>query len=417
MTTLEANVRARLAPAVRRPAVLMPTWIAVVASRLLVLAAGIAGAILTKRVPSWTQFDPTRITSHLGAVGDVLAAPAVRWDSIHYLQIAEHGYTYAANTPFYPLYPLLIHILAWVVQSQVLAGVIISCTSYAVALTLLYRLTRDELGDSTARTTVLLLTFAPLSFFFSAVYTESLFLAFLVGSFYLARRNRFAWAGLAAAAATLTHVEGILLTAPLVLMYWRSRGRSFSLRGLSSWGGAALALPALSLAGFCVYLHAQGYGWLAPVSNANTSGYGRSMVGTPKMVWQAITAALAGLVQTLQGYKPMAPNVDGPFSTGFTNMVYLVVLVIAVAAFVAAWRRLPREYTLFAALSLVVATSSAVGGRPLESFDRYALSIFPLWMGAAAWLEHRKLLRPVLMISSTCLVFYVIEFTRWTFIA
>lgn len=416
MSVVAARVRSRAAAttAIRLRA---PTMAAVFASRLLVLAAGATGALFTKRVHFWSEFDPMHITSHLGSAGDVLAAPLARWDSIHYLEIAQHGYTRAANTAFYPLYPLLIHTLAWIVPSEVLAGAMISSAAFAVALSLLYRLTREELGEATARTTVLLLAFAPLSFFFTAVYTESLFLALVVASFYLARRQWFVWAGLAAAAAALTHVEGILLTAPLAWMYWRSKGHALGVRVLRSWGAASLAMPATALAGFCVYLHAQGYGWLAPVGTANTGIYRRSLVGTPVMVWRAIDAGVSGLTQTLHGARPIEPADGGPFAIGFQNLVYLILLLIAVAAFVAAWRRLPREYTLYAFFSLIVITSSAVAGTPLQSFDRYLLGIFPLWMGAAAWLEQRGLTRPVLLLSSGVLVFYTVEFSRWVFIA
>jgi hypothetical protein len=295
--------------------------------------------------------------------------------------------------------------------------VLISCVAFLVALVLLHRLTHDELGEGPARTTVLLLAFAPLSFFFTAVYTESLFLALLVGSFYLGRRGHFVWAGLVAAAATLTHVEGILLVAPLAFMYWQREGRSLNPRLLWSWGAAALALPAVALVSFCIYLHGLGYAWLAPVTSANTSNYGRSLVGPPIMLWRALTAAVAGLAQTVHGYAPVQPTLDGPFAPGFQNLVSFVILAIAVTAWLAVWRRLPREYAILAGLFLIVITSSAVVGRPLESFDRYTLCVFPLWMGAAAWLEQHRLSQRTLWLSSGLLVFYVVEFARWVFVA
>jgi hypothetical protein len=416
MSALDASIRARFAPGGSN-AGRIPTMALVLGSRLLVLAAGTAATLLTKRVHLWSMFDPSHITSHLGTVGNVLAAPAVRWDSIHYLEIAQHGYVNSADTPFYPLYPLLIRALAEIVRSPAIAGVLISCVAFVVALTLLDRLTRDELGGEAARATVLLLAFAPLSFFFTAVYTESLFLALLVLSFYLARQGCFARAALAAAFATLTHVEGILLTAPLAYMYWRSRGRSLSPRALCSWAAASLALPGLALAGFCTYLHALGYGWLAPVSNANMSNYGRTMVGPPLMLWKAVSAAADGAWQTLHGDRAVAPTIAGPFDPGFQNIIYLAILGIALAALLATWRRLPREYAIFAALSLLVITSSAVVVRPLESFDRYTFAIFPLWMSAGAWLAERKLTWRVLSLSSLLLVFYAVEFSRWVFIA
>jgi hypothetical protein len=414
-TTVNA---ARSGTAVRsRLGALIPLWAIVVCSRLIVLAAGTAGVLFTHRVRFWEWYDPHRLSLSLGSLGNVLAAPALRWDGIWYVTIAEHGYRRAGLTPFFPLYPLLMRVVAWIVRSYVLAGVLVSVVSFAIALVLLHRLAKEEFSARVADSTVLLLAFAPLSLFFTAVYTESLFLALLVGTFYLARKQRFILASLTAAAAALTHIEGVLLVAPLALMYWRSRGGTFLLRRLWSGSMASLALPLVALAGFFVYLHTQGYSWLAPVTNANSTGYSRTLVGTPVMIWRALDAGLTGLWQTFHGYRPIATDVADPFRIGFQNLIYLVVLVIALAALIAAWRRLPREYAVLAILMLVVTTSSAVAGRPLESFDRYLLPIFPLWMAAAAWLQEHRLTRPVLQISSLLLVFYTVMFARWVFVA
>ena len=58
----------------------------------------------------------------LGSLGNVLAAPAVRWDSVWYVQIAEHGYRALGPTAFFPFYPLLIHVGSWLVVSPIIAG-------------------------------------------------------------------------------------------------------------------------------------------------------------------------------------------------------------------------------------------------------------------------------------------------------
>jgi hypothetical protein len=398
------------------PGVRIPLWLAVVCSRIIVLAAGTTGSLLSGRIHGWGQFDPTRLSTGLGSVGNVLGASVLRWDGIRYATIAQHGYQTARSTVSYPLYSLLIHIVSWVLPSAVIAGVLISTVSFTIGLLLVHRIASEELGPRVADSTVLLLAFAPLSFYFTAVYTESLFLALTVGSFYLARRQRFALACVAAAGASLTHIEGVLLVAPLALMYWRSRGSTFELRRLWSWSVTLLALPPLAIAGFFAYLHTQGYGWMAPVTNANAANYGRTMVGPFVMVYRAISDAAIGLQQTLAGVKPISPAIGDPFNPGFQNLIYLGVLVIAVLALVSVWRRLPKEYALYATLVMVVCTSSAVAALPLEAFDRYMLPIFPLWIGAAAWIEKRRLLPTVLTISTLMLIFYVVMFSRWVFV-
>jgi Mannosyltransferase (PIG-V) len=394
----------------------MSAWVAIACSRLIALAAGAAGATLIPPTVGWRAFDPHGLTLSLGRVGNVLAASTDRWDGVHYVAIAQHGYRTAADTVFFPLYPLLIHIVSWVTRSEVLAGVLISLAAFVVALILLHRLAREELGNRAADATVLILAFAPLSFFFSAVYTESLFLAFSVAAFYLARHERFAFASMAAAGATLTHLEGIVLIAPLALMYWQTARERSPTRKLIAVQAAPLLLPAVALAGFVVYLRLHGYAWTAPLSN-ETGNYHVQFTGPLITLARAISAGLTGLWQTLHGSTPLATGDNSPFSPGFQNLVYLVIVSICVVTFAGAWRRLPKAYCLYTALVLIVCTSGPVEGDPLHAFDRYVLVLFPLWMVAGAWLSERRVTRYIVEIEAALLLFYTFEFAHWVFIA
>jgi hypothetical protein len=69
---------------------------------------------------------------------------------------------------------------------------------------------------------------------------------------------------------------------------------------------------------------------------------------------------------------------------------------------VVCWRRLPAPYTLFAAGVLAVALS----GSNLDSFERYAMSAFPLSMGAALVLGEPQLERTVLTLLAAGLAGY-----------
>src|SRR5579875_1333913 len=260
------------------PTRLPPLVWAVITSRLLIVLAGVLATSQSTRVQDWALLDPTRLSSSFGSLGNALTATVVRWDSLHYLSIAEHGYKPAGDTQFFPLYPFLIHAFGWVVRSDVIAGLLVSVTAFTVALVLLHRLTREELGDRAATAAVLLLTFAPLSFFFTAIYTESLLLALSVGCFYLARHDRFVAACAVGALAALTHGEGFLVFAPLAYMLWERRGRPRSPRRLICWEAGALLLPILAFAAVFAYQHAIGFGWLAPITGSQSIGHARMMV-------------------------------------------------------------------------------------------------------------------------------------------
>ena len=68
------------------------------------------------------------------------------------------------------------------------------------------------------------------------------------------------------------------------------------------------------------------------------------------------------------------------------------------------WRRLPASYTLFAAAVL----ATAVAGNNLDSFERYALSAFPLSIAAALVLTQTQLERTVLALLSAGLAGYAL---------
>jgi len=64
-------------------------------------------------------------------------------------------------------------------------------------------------------TTLFLIIIFPASFYFIAGYSESLFLTLSLTVIILSRRRQWIWAGIFAALATLSRVQGILLTVPI----------------------------------------------------------------------------------------------------------------------------------------------------------------------------------------------------------
>jgi len=79
-------------------------------------------------------------------------------------------------------------------------------------------------------------------------------------------------------------------------------------------------------------------------------------------------------------------------------------VLLAVAMLVVCWRRLPAPYTLFAAAVL----ATAVAGSNLDSFERYALSAFPLSIAAALVLREAQLERAVLALLAAGLAGYAL---------
>src|SRR5690606_6486657 len=119
------------------------------------------------------------------------------WDSARYADIAQNGYGPDDGEPriirgFFPLYPLVMRLFVAITplpsntEGYVKAGPWVSQIAFLVAVVLLARLVVRAHGPSIARTACLLFSISPLSFFFSAGYSESLFLVLVIAAFLLA---------------------------------------------------------------------------------------------------------------------------------------------------------------------------------------------------------------------------------------
>ncbi len=111
-----ATLRAGLGA--ERTAALRDVWLACWSSRLLVWIAGSGAVAVLGFGPVRHAFNPPGITRGFGWLGDVLAAPAARWDAAWYLVIAHYGYRpefgafTAPRDAFFPLYPLGVRALS-----------------------------------------------------------------------------------------------------------------------------------------------------------------------------------------------------------------------------------------------------------------------------------------------------------------
>jgi hypothetical protein len=190
------------------------------ASRFGVLLIGFLAVILI-------GFPPEATNRWQIYANDLLDLPG-RWDTGWYLGIANEGYQYDPTLPrenqqniaFFPAYPMSMRILSVFFGRQVLwTGVVISLVSFYLALVYFLRLARDLLKDEDqAVTAVTLLAAYPFAVFFSAAYTEGLFLLTLMGAVYHFHNHQLGRAAMFGFACGLTRPNGALLSIVLALM-------------------------------------------------------------------------------------------------------------------------------------------------------------------------------------------------------
>jgi Mannosyltransferase (PIG-V) len=372
---------------------------ALVVSRLVVWATGAVAVAVWGLGARVTLFDPGAVTRPFGAAGNALVAPLARWDSVWYLAIANDGYP--ADDPrraaFFPLYPLLVRAANTVVREPILAGTLVSLACFAVALVLLHRLTALELGAPAARMTVWALALFPGAVFFSAVYSEALYLALSVGCLYAARTGRWGMAGMAGALGAATRSAGVLLVVPLAVL-WLARGER------RPRDAAWIAVVPLGLVAFCAALAVGGGDALAPFHAQDI--WFRHFAGPFVGVWDGTTAAWRGL----HHLDDKAARAD---------VVLFCFLVLAVPAVVGTLRRLPPAYGAYVLAALALPLSYPVGPQPLMSLPRFLAVLFPLFMWLGAWLAEAGRVRraAVLVPSAAGLLAVTAVFATWHWIA
>ncbi len=445
-------VAGSLGPA--RATAVRDSWRALWSSRLLVWAVGAATLLTYGFGPVRHAFNPPGLTRGFGWLGDLLAAPAARWDASWYLVIAHYGYRpdlggfTASRDAFFPLYPLGLSGLGRLGVPLIAAGVLISLLALALALYGIHRLTTLELatlarrrsgatraasagardGD-VARLAVMVTAFAPMAFFLSAVYSEALYLALSAGLFYAARRGRFALVGVLAALAGATRSTGIVLLLPALILYLygpredrcpdHPLARGFSPRYRVRRDVLWLALAPVGLLLYMAYLGLAGGDPLAPFHAQDV--WGRHFAGPYLGMWDGLQAAFEGARQLFsmqQAHAYFATGGESPFVAAEHNLLLFAFLAAALVATVGVLRRLPAAYGAYVIAALALPLSYPVTAQPLMSLPRFLVVLFPLNIWFALWLAERPRLRlPALAGSGLLLAFFLAQFATWHWVA
>lgn len=330
------------------------------------------------------------------------------YDTEWYLSIAQFGYLTDTDHNklsicFYPFYPALVKLFHFIVPGgYFMAGVVVSNLFLLVALYYLMRLVEGEYRDSRLGllTAELMLLF-PFSFFFSIAYTESVFIAFTVLTFYTLRRKKWLLAGLFGMLAALTRNHGVLLMAPILIeilydheFFRRFRDKTAS-RGAWTLGllrrFAAVVLPA---AGIGIYL----------AVNKVVTGNAFQFLVYQKEHWK----------QKFGFFADLLFRHTGKIYTGETRYAFgiwipgILLFFLALLLLLFCGKRLRLSYAVYA-LAYIIISFSPTG---LLSGPRYVGGLFVLYLMGALLLRHapEQVRSSAKIVLSFSLCYYTILF-------
>lgn len=347
---------------------------------------------------------------------NILIDGLVRWDSDRYRDIALRGYT-ASDTAFFPLYPLLVRLLYKVLGHNIyLCGLLVSNLMFLVGLAYLYALVHQEYDEETAGRAVFYLAAAPAAFVFSAFYSESVLLAFMMASFYYARNQRWFLAGLMGAAASAARVPGILTSVFLLLeacwqqgirflpqaWNWKAQLAQFKqdLRLIpGAWRGFLAA--AGSTSGLVAYMIYQKIRFNDPLSFFHQqANWSRNLGGD----W--LNRLLIGTFQQLHlGGDFWAGQIDVNLLQDVVATLIFLSLVIAVIL------KMRPSFSMFTLLAFLTPLLTAT----VYSMRRLTLTLVPCFILLAVWGRRPWLDRIIVGFSLSFQVYLVILFSHWIF--
>ncbi|NUQ83889.1 MAG: hypothetical protein HUU11_04170 [Anaerolineales bacterium] len=308
-----------------------------------------------------------------------------RFDTNWYLRIAAYGYQgLAGSTAYFPLYPILIRLLSFVIEPMI-AAVLVSNIALFGVLVLLYRLVSRLADEHAARRTLIYFLVFPTSFFFMAAYTESLFLLFATGSLSAASRRHWRRAAALGMLSALTRLQGILLFFPLLYMIW-NENKNPSPRNIFLRALPLVIIPAATLA-FFIFSNFS-------MITALQGNWHASFVFPWANVWASITLL-------------MSP--DG----GIIDTMNLIVTLGFIAMMFAIWKNLPVEYSLYSIVMLITPLFRMNATQPLVSMMRYALAIFPAFMVFGFWGENKWVNRVIVYLSLALQLYLSAQFILW----
>ena len=315
-----------------------------------------------------------------------------RWDSIHYLDVAQNGYAgddggeQRFMIVFLPLYPSVIYLAHYLIPDWQAAAMVVSNICCAGAFCYCYLLTQKESGRRAARVAVFYFSIFPTAYFLHIAYSESLFLFLTIAAFYYARQGRWLPCALLGMLATASRLSGLAIMLPLAFEYFQQK--NFRWRQIR-WDSLLLGLIPLGLLAY-LYLNYHYFGDPFKFLEFQREHWYRSLsspVPELQWEWEGLTA-------------------DDPIERVMQHGSQLVAFVIGTVGLVVAAFRLRPCYTLYLAMSWVLIFC--------DSFTlcspRYLLTLFPLFILLGQW---RRPIWGHYSVTTLCLLFYALNVTQF----
>lgn len=317
-----------------------------------------------------------------------------KWDTRHYLKIAQYGYS-GITIVFFPLYPFLIKVLTFVLQNYLLSALIVSNVAYIFAAYYLYKLVLLDFDKEDALRSVIYFSVFPTAYFLHAAYTESLFLALTIASFYYARKERWAVSGVIGMLAAMTRVTGIILLPVLLFEYlYQKQFKKENIRKDILW------IFVIGL-GLVVYLGL----------NYITYGDPLKFLEIQAENWEMhLSLPTKGFFTAWEWGSIFWRAPSDSIQSGWTQITFVLLSLILI---IYSFFRVRLSYSLYALATWLIIISTSLW----QSIPRFTLTLFPIFIILAILGRRKESNFLIIFLSLIFYALYLILFVnyRWAF--
>lgn len=320
-------------------------------------------------------------------------------DSGWYTSIVHAGYSYVpgkqSNVAFFPLYPLLIKLVMSLTNLNIyVVGFLISNICLLFGLYFTYKISLLYLTKKATRRVLVLMLVFPTSFFYSTLYTESLYLLVVSASFYYYLNHKYLLSGIWGGLACLTRVTGIIIFVTLLIELFikiSKKNITFQLKMLY------LCIIPLGIISYMFWLFLKFHDPLVFVKAQDTWGRG------------SLIFPLTTLVQELKSIDFSFPR-DAINSIKFINLLFsgsflFLSLVMLLK------NKLNVCLPLFCIFSILIPLTTGV----TDSMARYVLPLFPVFIYLGFLSKNNNLYTLFIFSFSYLLSVLFLWFAGWNF--
>lgn len=287
------------------------------------------------------------------------------FDGEHYLSIAMFGYK-DLQLAFFPGYPLLMNILSRFlgsnISSYLWSGIIISNSLFLGSIFILRKIVMLDYSKKIANISILLLILFPTSFYFGAVYSESLFLFLSLLTYYFYRKNKFLLVGFVGVLMTLTRLYGVLIILMIGIDILTKKTKLIKIIQQKIY------LIGISMTGIFTYMW---YCWL-------TKGDVLAFYTLQTKVGEQRSDHLILLPQVFYRYfVRIIPNLKwNYFPVVFTTLLEVFVAILFLIIIIYSFKKIRWDYWIYLLLGYLVPTLTG----SFSSLPRYVIVLFPAFI-------------------------------------